>query len=442
MVGKYGIFGYSILANFMYLNRRVVMKQKKWLLFFLIIIGGLIVVFFAKKGKYKTIEEANLMNEFGNDSVFENGVLKGNNQIIFGNSFLCYKNFDDDTGLLLCSKPGCKHNNEDCMAILDSMTNDVVLCRDKKLYIIGKTLSEFKLYCCNFDGSEHSCLDSVSIYDNQYGEYSFGDYYIFGDKVYISISIGDTSELKLLDNGTMSDMLMKVKLFVCDLDKKTIEELYTFDSEYYNCAVFLEFIYENELYFRYQGDELPYEQMYDLETGKELLDTSEYDVSYVGKLDLQDFSIEKIDNRVYGDFIGCNDGIAYWCTSDENYNLNGHINGINLNNGDSVDISIPDLNGKNSAYYTFNCLSDSFSINILENYESNYGSTVLYSFNGEKLAEVDNTEYYVIGECGDYYLLSSSSSSDYVCGYISKKDIMKLNKKMKCIDDEEVRANQ
>ena len=80
-----------------------------------------IVAIYGKVKKYGDVQmpDTKEMEDIVRNAEWKNGALFGDDVLYYENDGLCYKNIKNGKGRKLCTKAGCVHNNDECMARFD-----------------------------------------------------------------------------------------------------------------------------------------------------------------------------------------------------------------------------------------------------------------------------------------------------------------------------------
>lgn len=129
--------------------------------------------------------------------------------------------FDSETGkrIVLCNKPNCNHNNEECNAYINSEaeSNDdteylanenavFMMSQNDKIYIL---LTDGTIISMNYDGTQHKIETKID------DEYSFDRAYVNKNKIYINSYFSVQEENEIVE---------KACFVIYDIDNKNWEQ--------------------------------------------------------------------------------------------------------------------------------------------------------------------------------------------------------------------------
>lgn len=361
------------------------------------------------------------MDLFGENASWEYGKLMEGDRILSSNGWIYYTNMSKKMSVLLCSQADCEHNTEDCTAVYASNV-DFMFPHGDKMYLGCTVLRDLEFYRANLDGSGREKIASYPLGD----EISETQYIVEQSKVYIAVAVEDTSQMIINDDGGCSDVPIHWDLLCFDFDSAKYEKIGTMGKEYYQHNLYLRYIKDHKLYFEFDGQELPEEEMYHPETG-ELLNPEfrKYEVEGVASVDL-DTGQNQLENCYEtGDYVGNEADIYYFLEFLRDHRLSGDIR---LERDGSVQekIHIKELEQKKGYLYV---LQDHFVFNE-EGEGKQKGKISFFDRSGKFEFVIEETERYILGEAGSYYLLGNFAfSKNLVNAYITKDDVKQLKTK-------------
>lgn len=426
------------------------MKNKKQgiiVIGLLLALGFLMLLsYLLKRNDYEAIDE-NVVEDlswesFGKDkSVWKNHVLLGDRKVIFEADYqyqcLCYHNMDTGVTVPLCTVPDCEHNNSDiCMAgFTFGIESECIVPYEGKIYgFCCNTLTNISVYRMNPDATGHEFVTRTGTAEGQYSSIEDIQYYVDGSSVYITVTVGNEDGVKMLESGYMSDHPCKIQIYRFDFKTKKIEKLYTSEQEYYQAFAEIRYIYDGVIYYDFSAMVRPLEEIYDLNTD-ELLDPDKPDE---GPKEVHAFRIDTGEDKVveeygYMDYIGHKGDVYYFCDCDEMLMMSGDIRAENLKTGEKKTLHISELENKNRTQYYIRRLEGSFVVDVQG---ESAGRMIFYNEEGVKTQEIDNCEFFIIGEHQDMYLLSGGNMGVAMYAYIPKKEIQNVNRKAVCLEEE------
>lgn len=388
------------------------------------IILGLLAIpsYFAKMRTYENLDMSAIpYADFEENQVWKGEVLVANQHLFACSDLIYYANLEKGISQPLCSIPDCLHNTEDCMAQFSfTFMHQFLYCFDGKLYVGGSEGNDLCFYRCDIDGSNHEKVSAVSMD----GELGLTNFYVHDSCVYITTVIPDNSKVKVLENGFMTDAPSTAELWCYDLETLQFEHIYTFSQVAYQINLNVRYIRDGKCYYEYAGQELPQEELYDLETG-EIIDPEyeKYEFEEVGVIDLTTRQREITEDYQFGDYIGCREGMYYYTARD----VYGDIRVEDYVNGTEERIHISEMEGENFWNCSVFLTGDGLVVNE-QKWMADTGRILFYDRNGNQTYVMENSSMFIIGDYQNFYLLNSNSVNT-VEAYVLKEDIDKINKK-------------
>lgn len=403
-------------------------KNSKIVLLTIIMVFVLVFCFgfYIKKNKYDSL--ANLSeNSFDcSQSEYKNGLLISNNQFIYvaNNGCIQYTNIKSGMATPLCRVSGCAHNTDDCEAIFGfDFSAKIVTVKSEKLLVIGNTYKGIRVYCSNIDGTDHELLLEHDFSDDKYNEIGDVDFYVGDSYILVAVSMWNTVDQKVLDDGSVSDAQSIVKIYKYDIEKNDIEKIYETQNPLYQSYAEFRYVDDNVVYYDYTGSNHPYEEIYNFETG-ELKDPNVPDDGpmEVHSLNLETGEEDIVRDQVFGDYIGKKGDNYFYYEYGKEGLLTGNLIIRNKKECDFKKMYIDIIKGKNRDDCQVNLLESGFVVNIQE-VDDESGKMILYDNQGNIVNQINDCVWFINGEYGDYYLFGDSNISQYSSAFIKKSDI-------------------
>ena len=356
--------------------------------------------------------------------------------LIYENDGLCYKETKTGKGRKMCTKSGCIHNTPECMAWFDfGVSIEEIYVYHEKLYLIGISQTSIVLFRCDMDGTNHERICEISGLKDNYSSISANSFLKTDTGVYVSVTANDASNTEVLENGVMSDAPGIARLFYIDFESEKASAIHDFE-ECYQCFLYFQNVSEDEIFFEFQGNTAPYEELYDLETG-ELKKEDTTDISYVGVYNISKDTVRKFEDRKIGDYIGYDGTNTYVAEMDDKINLTGKVISINYKTNERKEIIVDELKENKTGYSTkITLLEDGFALNTQKD-DNIPGEIILFDKEWNPVQKVKNSKWYIVGEYNDIYTLRGNTASDYMGAYVYKEDIKKVNRKAVRLSGEE-----
>lgn len=395
-----------------------------------------IVAIYGKVKKYGDVQmpDTKEMEDIVRNAEWKNGALFGDDVLYYENDGLCYKNIKNGKGRKLCTKAGCVHNNDECMARFDP---DVIIEQmyvlDHKLYLVGYSQDSVVLYRCDVDGNNHETVSRNSVAAKSYSDIFWMSCLKKDQVVYIGVTVQDSSETKVLKDGSMSDAPGIARFFSLDLKSGRMKELYSFKKSY-QCFLNLQYVDQDKLFFEYQGNKLPYEKIIKNENNDG--GGGETDLSAVYALDLQKNSLKMLKGRKLDDLVGFDGQDCYINIFDNSQKMTGIIQKINCKTNRQTRVYADDIKGTEIGSGKVYLLQNGFAVN-LQKENDEMGQVIILNKKGKKIKRINSAKWFIVGEYKGVYLLSRNAVVDRVSAYISKKDIEKMNMKVVELNGEE-----
>lgn len=369
------------------------------------------------------VTEIETIDTFGENAVWKYDVLLDGDQVLSSNGMLYYTNMSKKITVPLCTRAGCDHNTEECTAFY-MCNNDFMYPYQGKMYLGCTAHKDLEFFCTNLDGSEREKIATYSLGD----VISYTEYMLVESRLYIAVAVEDTSQMKITEEGRCSDVPIHWELLCFDLEVGKYEKIATLGEKYYQHNLYFRNLEDNRLYYEFEGQKIPLEEMYDQESG-ELKDPQyrDLEIEGVASIDLSTGKIQIEDQYVTRDYIGSEDGISYFLEYQKDHILSGDIR-LERNGIEQGKIHIKDLEQKEGVLCL---LQDHFVFNE-EGEGEREGRISFFDRSGNLEFEIENVDNYVIGEWGPYYVLCSYVIPPGDChmgSYINKKDIKQLQTK-------------
>lgn len=378
----------------------------------------------------RRVTEIETIKTFGESAAWKYDVLLEGDQVLFSNGMLYYTNMAKKVTVPLCTTADCEHNTEECTAVY-ACNNDFMYPYQGKMYLGCTAHKDLEFFRTNLDGSEREKIATYSLGD----VISYTEYILVESKLYIAVAVEDTSQMKITDEGSCSDVPIHWELLCFDLELGAYEKIAALGEEYYQHNLYFRNLEGNRLYYEFEGQKIPLEEMYDQKSG-ELKDPKfrDLEIEGVASIDLDTGKIQIEDQYVTRDYIGSEEGITYFLEYQEDHILSGDIR-LERNGTEQKKIHIKDLEQKEGVLCL---LQDHFVFNE-EGENEGEGRISFFDRSGNLEFKIENVENYVIGEWGPYYVLSSfviPPGDSHMNSYIKKKDIKQLQTKaVGLIDD-------
>lgn len=397
------------------------------------------LVFNIKSGADYTEELSTLSADAFTDSTWENDVVWGDGQLLSGggDSRVWYTNMETGHSMLLCKDEKCKHNTPECNAdFAFGMADIFTYVYQGQIYVGSESASgEIRVTRGNMDGSEKEIVDSMGFAEHT----SCSDVLIDDGVVYIAMILSDTSNRRILnEEGDASDSPGTAKIIKFEFATGKFEEIYHFTDSCYQYFITFRYLDGEKLYFDRQWQDIPYEEMYDINNGEELENHNGKEYAEVECLNMKTGELEVLPDYEFGGYIGSQGPIRYFAGNGDCELFNGRIH-VEEKQGDDMikrEILLEDFEEEERrTYYSLRRISDGFVLNEDDENEAN-GRITFYDNEGKKRFQVKNAKKFVIGERDGYYMLGGNSISTAAGYYISKEDIKELNQKKVRIGEE------
>ncbi len=405
-------------------------KNYGFLIPFVLLLLLAIPSYFTKMNKISVDMSTISSQEFEENQAWIGGVLLANQHAYTCNGLIYYTNLEKGISQPLCSIPDCLHNSDECMAFFStSFAEEFLYCFEGKLYAGGSDANNsLCFYRCDLDGSNHEKIAEVPVD----GAVDIANCYVDGSDVYIAVILKDNSDVKVMENGFMTDAPAVGEIWCFHSETHEFKRIYSFSENAYQVNLNIRYIRDEKCYYEYCGQEVPMEQVYDVETGEALdSDYEKYEFEEVGTIDLNTGKREIMERYRMGDYIGCKDGLYYYYDEAES----GDIRVEDYENGSEKKIHISEMEGENYWNCSIFLTGNGLVVNEQE-WMADTGRMLFYDWNGNKKSAVENSSLFVVGEYQDFYLLNSNGM-DMAEAYVLKKDIDKINKKAVYLWNEE-----
>ena len=304
---------------------------------------------------------------------------------------------------------------------------------DHKLYLVGHSQDSVVLYRCDVDGNNHETVSRNSVATKSYSDIFWMSCLKKDQVVYIGVTVQDSSETKVLKDGSMSDAPGIARFFSLDLKSGKMKELYSFKKSY-QCFLNLQYVDQDKLFFEYQGNKLPYEKIIKKENNDG--GGGETDLSAVYALDLQKNSLKMLKGRKLDDLVGFDGQDCYINIFDNSQKMTGIIQKINCKTNRQTRVYADDIKGTEIGSGKVYLLQNGFAVN-LQKENDEMGQVIILNKKGKKIKRINSAKWFIVGEYKGVYLLSRNAVVDRVSAYISKKDIEKMNMKVVELNGEE-----
>ncbi len=366
------------------------------------------------------------------NSIWEKEVVWGDGQLLSGggDSRVWYTNMETGHSMLLCKDEKCKHNTPECNADFAFGMSDIFMyVYQGQIYVGSESASgEIRVTRGNMDGSEKEIVDSMGFA----GQTSCSDVLIDDGVVYIAMIVSDTSNRRILnEEGYTSDSPGTAKIIKFEFTTGKFEEIYHFTESYYQYFITFRYLDGEKLYFDRQWQDIPYEEMYDINNGEELENHNGKEYAEVECLNIQTGELEVLPDYEFGGFIGSQGQIRYFAENGNCELFNGRIR-VEEKQGDNMikrEVLLEDFEKEERrTYYSLCRISDGFVLNEYDENETD-GRMIFYDNEGKKRFQVKNAKSFVIGERNGYYMLGGNDISIKAGAYIPKEDIKELNQK-------------
>ena len=411
------------------------MKINRFFVYVLLFFSAVaIVAIYGKMAKYGDVQlpDTKEMQNIVQNAEWKNGVLVGDDVLFYEEDGICYKNVKNGKGRKLCTKAGCTHNSDNCMARFEAdVIIDQMYVLDHKLYLVGHSQDSVVLYRCDVDGSNHETVSRNSVATKSYSDIFWMSCFKKDQVVYIGVTVQDSSETKVLKDGSMSDAPGIAKLFLLDLKSGKMKELYSFKRSY-QCFLNLQYVDQDKLYFEYQGNRLPYEKIMKQENS----DGEETDLSAVYAFDLQENLLKMLKGRKLEDLVGFDGRNYYINVFDDSQKMTGIIQKVDSKTNRQSRVCVDDIKGTEIGAGKIYLLQNGFAVN-LQKEDDETGQVIILNKKGKKIKQIDSAKWFIVGEDKGVYLLSRNAVVDRVSAYVSKKDIEKMNMKVVELNGEE-----
>lgn len=363
------------------------------------------------------------MNGFGKNAFWECNKLIDGDRVLSSNGLLYYTDMSKRMTVPFCAKADCEHNTEDCTAFYMSNV-DFVYSYQGKLYLGCSAYKDLEFYRTNLDGSDREKIASYSLGDVINGS----QYFVVQSKVYIALEMEDAGRMVLDENGNCSDVPDYGELMSFDLNTAKYEKVADLEKGYYGYNLFLRYIEGTKLYYEFDGRELPWEEMYDAETGKILKpEYEDKEIRRVASIDLSTGKVQGEDRYMTGDYVGREEGISYFLEYQSDHISSGNIR-LERDGIEQGKIHIKELEGR-EGYLSM--LKDHFVFNEEET-DDKKGKISFFDRSGNLEFVIEDVDKYVIGELDSFYILCSfiyPRSKSGMGSYIEKKNIKQLKTK-------------
>lgn len=383
---------------------------------------------------YVTQNVLDIPAAFTDASEWKNGVLTGKDMLIYEDDGLRLWDMKTGKGSMLCTKTGCKHNSDDCMSRFSSNVSiSEIYSYEQKLYLIGNSQNAIILYRCDMDGSNHEEVCNLSPDKGAYGTIAWTSYLRDKNGIYIAVTVNDESNMEVLEDGSMSDVPGMARLFYLDLSTKKFTKLHDFNP-CYQCFLNLKYLIDDTLCFTFEGDESPYEELYDL-NGK-LVKEDKTALSYVGIYQISKKAVHEIKDGMTGSLVG-QDGSEIYVAEITDGKLTGNILGLDRQGHTKSTFSLDMIKNLSAIQARVSLLEDGFVVNIQKEEDSTDGKIIFLDHEGRKLQTVEHCQWFISGEYEDTYLLSRNVVTGWVRAYIPKNAITNFNKKAVSISEDQ-----
>lgn len=382
----------------------------------IICIGIVVFSYVIKMNKYdNSIADLSYDTFTEHVSYIEKGMISGDQAILI-NGMIYYTDLQSGTSIPLCTKSDCNHNNtEECMACFSSDCDlKSLYCYDGKMYVIGYTQKKIRVYRSNLDGSEHELITEYELAQDQiHWFYSFAD--TENDILYMAVSIADNSSLELDENGNVPDVPLTLYFLSYDYNTQKIQELAVFPQQGYQLYAEFRELRDNKLYYDVGWLDVPRNS----ELTEE--DYAEHEITEAGYINLADCELVKAPEYHYGDFIGETEYGRYYVEYSDRLTYSGDIR-IEQENKENEILHMEDLEHADYAEKEVIVLNDEIILKCNSVNEDECGKTYFYDLSGNLIQEVENNQYWILGEYENYYILGSAIYNNWFPQAVVRKD--------------------
>lgn len=428
------------------------------LLIIILIAVSCVVAFLNHKQNTYADMEQDLTNQDFSENVYHknNTYISGSRILASTGRYIYYWDMQSGVGNPLCSVPDCPHNNTDeCMALFaDAYLQEFVYVYNQKLIVGGASNDGFAFFSADMDGSNHEKIASANFrsdmayqgagtsasertqsYDFSVFQTSdLSDFIVKDDKVYICVTLEDTVNTEQTESGFMTNGPCIVMVYCLDLQTNKLQKIYEFEDNLYCEKMDFRYFQGNQLYFDFSGLKAQYEEIYDLQTDQ--LKSPEMQsqlVRKVGCFDLDTKTVTWLDAYTYKDYIGTRNQERFFLEREEDSvdTASGEIRVEDFEGNIKDTITLSDVKGMSIDYDSrVLAVEDGFFVDLWNDTNMEYyGNVAFYDTAGNRKEFVEKSNYAIIGEQDNYYLLSESAWGYGPTHYLGKEDFSRINKK-------------
>lgn len=335
-------------------------------------------------------------DNFTDKQEWKYGVLLGDNQILSFDTPLYCTDLTTGQSRPLCSVEACTHNNEDCQAIFDEHYGcDFVYCYNAKIYAASTVSNCIRIKCASANESVHETV----AYDVLEGDISLSDYYVYGDKLYIGVSVENPDVAPLTEDDGSYMVYQHPSIYRFDFTTGELDLVYRDEKGDYGVELEILYAHRDVLYF--DGEE---------PDGKRMA------------LDVVNETVSEVEGYDAGYYLGCLGDMDYYAVSDKDGYQTGDVLVLNREDNKESKIHLASLPKDESVHCDIHLLADGFVVNE-QFIEEETGTMTFYDMAGKQTDVVEDCSSYVIGEHQGYYLLGENTYSGVAFAYEKIEDI-------------------